>query len=40
MVRTHRGHNQGRQSRRAQGKNLVITHEPTVYNHEDKTQDF
>ena len=24
----------------AQGKNLVITHEPTFYNHEDKTQDF
>ena len=24
----------------AQGRNLVITHEPTFYNHEDKTQDF
>ena len=24
----------------AHGKNLVITHEPTFYNHEDKTQDF
>ena len=24
----------------AQGKNLIITHEPTFYNHEDKTQDF
>lgn len=24
----------------AQGKNFVITHEPTFYNHEDKTQDF
>src|SRR5262245_30062746 len=24
----------------AQGKNLVITHEPTFYNHEDKTQEF
>jgi putative NIF3 family GTP cyclohydrolase 1 type 2 len=23
-----------------QGRNLVITHEPTFYNHEDKTQDF
>ena len=24
----------------ASGKNLVITHEPTFYNHEDKTSDF
>ena len=24
----------------ARGKNLIITHEPTFYNHEDKTQDF
>lgn len=24
----------------ARGRNLVITHEPTFYNHEDKTQDF
>lgn len=24
----------------ASGKNLIISHEPTFYNHEDKTQDF
>ena len=24
----------------AQGKNLIVTHEPTFYNHDDKTQDF
>src|SRR5271165_2227436 len=24
----------------ASGKNLIITHEPTFYNHEDKTADF
>ena len=24
----------------ASGKNLIITHEPTFYNHEDKTSDF
>ena len=24
----------------AQGKNFIVTHEPTFYNHEDKTQDF